>query len=212
MSAIRFFSLSTLFLSFVVASQAVTVNSRGVKNPSLYGIEFPGDARAYYGREAGVLSISKQEYVTSSFRVLEVNIVTNGPALLRIYHSRPLQPGELTSALSDAVQASGLPGASVIGTPMPSQLEAVTGRANAVVDTITSSTVVKEYPIATHAHTIEYRVSSRDELLALYDELTKHWLKAPAFYEDGQIVEAGENTQRTMKPRSLGGTLFTVTR
>jgi len=47
-------------------------------------------------------------------------------------------------------------------------------------------------------------------LLALHDELKKHWLKEPAFYEAGQIVDAEGNTQGEMKPRNLGGTLFRV--
>ena len=39
---------------------------------------------------------------------------------------------------------------------------------------------MKEYPTATHAKTIEYRVSKLDELLELYDQLEKHWRKNPA--------------------------------
>lgn len=189
---------------------AVEVVSRAIKNAALFGIEFPGDARSFYAREASVLSISKQEYVTAAFRVVEVNVVTNGPALLRIYHSRPLKPGELSSALTDAVEAAGVPGSSLIPQSLPPQVAAISQRAGQVADSITSQTVVKEYPHATHAHTIEFRVASRNELLALHDELKKHWLKEPAFYEAGQIVESSGGTQREMRPRNLGGTLFRV--
>jgi len=189
---------------------AVDVVTRAIKNAALFGIEFPGDARSYYAREASVLSISKQEYVTAAFRVVEVNVVTNGPALLRIYHSRPLKAGELSSALSDAAEASGAPGASIIPQTLPPQIAAMSQRLGQAADSITSQTVVKEYPLATHAHTIEFRVASRNELLALHDELKKHWLKEPAFYEAGQIVDAEGNSQGEMKPRNLGGTLFRV--
>ncbi|MFU8848494.1 MAG: hypothetical protein ACNA77_07230 [Opitutales bacterium] len=201
--------LATLFLLHLelVAVETIT---RGIKNPALFGIEFPGDARSFHAREASVLSISKQEYVTAAFRVLEVNIVTNGPALLRIYHSRPLRPGELQSALGDAAQASGLAGASMIQTPLPPQIKAMAERGANAADTLTSETVIKEYPLATHAHTIEFRVASRNELLALHDELKKHWLKEPAYYEGGQFVDESGATSREMKPRSLGGTLFKV--
>ena len=202
------FLLSTLLICQSLS--AVKVVTRGIKNPSIFGIEFPGDARSYHAREAGVLSISKQEYMTATFKVLEVNIVTNGPALLRIYHSRPLKPGELASALNGAAQASGIPGSSIVKTPLPPQIEAMAGRASKVADTITGDTVIKEYPTATHAHTIEFRVKSRKELLELHDELKKHWLKEPTFFENGQIVEEGENTKSEMKPRHLGGTLFKV--
>jgi hypothetical protein len=210
MSHLRPIVLLAITLLANTSLHAVEVVSRGIKNPALFGIEFPGDARSYHAREASVLSISKQEYVTAAFRVIEVNIVTNGPALLRIYHSRPLKPGELTSALGNVAQASGLPGSSIIQTPLPPQIESMANRANKVADTITSQTVIKEYPLATHAHTIEFRVSSRNELLALHDELTKHWLKEPTFYEGGQIVEEDGSTDRKRRPRSLGGTLFRV--
>lgn len=210
MSYFRLITLLATILLPLVPLNAVSVVTRGIKNPSLFGVEFPDDARSFHAREASVLSISKQEYVTAAFRVLEVNIVTNGPALLRIYHSRPLKPGELASALSDAPGAAGAPGGSIIQTPLPPQVKAMAGRAGLVADSITGQTVFKEYPIATHAHTIEYRVASRNELLELHNELRKHWLKEPTFFEDGQIVSEGESTESKMKPRSLGGTLFKV--
>jgi hypothetical protein len=209
----RFFlrpALAFFLLSLPLA--AVDVDSRGIKNRALFGIEFPGDSRSFHAREDAVLSISKQAYVTATFRVLEVNIVTDGPALLRIYHSRPLRPGELQEALGRAADASGLPGTSIIKTPLPPQVEAAARKSAETADSITSDTVIKEYPLATHAHTLEFRLASRNELLELHDELKKHWLKEPAYFEGGQIVEPGENTQSEMKPRSLGGTLFTVER
>ncbi|MFO8026584.1 MAG: hypothetical protein R6U56_02845 [Opitutales bacterium] len=210
MSQLQLIALFAATLLLTLPLNAVDVITRGIKNPALFGIEFPDDARSYHAREAGVLSISKQEYVTAAFRVLEVNIVTNGPALLRIYHSRPLKPGEVSGAFGRAAQASGLPAPSIIQTPLPPQVEAMAERGSEVADTITNQTVIKEYPLATHAHTIEFRVSSRNELLALHDELRKHWLKEPAYFEGGRMVEPDETTQKEMKPRSLGGTLFKV--
>lgn len=200
--------LLTLFLGEL---SAVSVTTRGIRNPQIYGIEFPGDARAYYGTEAGVQSISKQEYVTAAFRVTEINIVTQGTALLRIYHSRPLRAGELQQALGESMNAAGVPGgATIIQRPLPPQVQAMADRASGAAETATSTTVMKEYPIATHAHTIEFRIGSLDELLALHDELKKHWLKEPAYFEGGQIVDEADAVSKEMKPRSLGGTLFRV--
>ncbi len=202
-----------LCLLTALASQlhAVSVTTRGVKNPKVYGIEFPGDARAYYGSEEGVQSISKQEYVTATFRVTEINIVTQGTALLRIYHSRPLRAGELQQALGESMNAAGVPGgSSIIQRPLPPQVQAMADRASGAAEVATSTAVMKEYPIATHAHTIEYRIGSLDELLDLHDELKKHWLKEPAYFASGQIVAEDEAVSQEMKPRSLGGTLFQV--
>ncbi|HKK19340.1 MAG TPA: hypothetical protein VJ952_11730 [Opitutales bacterium] len=203
-----FFFAITVLLNLPL--HAVSVTTGGIRNQALFGIQFPGDARSYHAQEKAVLSISAQEYVTAAFRVLEVNIVTDGPALLRIYYSRALKPGELQAALGDTAAASGVPGSSIVKTPLPPQVEAMAGRASGMADSITSETVIKEYPIATHAHTIEFRVTSRSELLELHDELKKHWLKEPAFFENGQIIDGSEATNKEMKPRSLGGTLFTV--
>jgi len=200
-----------LLAAFAGELAAVSVTTRGVKNPQIYGIEFPGDARAYYGIEDGIQSISKQEYVTAAFRVTEINIVAQGTALLRIYHSRPLRAGELQQALGESMNAGGVPGgSSIIQRPLPPQVQAMADRASGAAETATSTAVMKEYPIATHAHTIEFRIGRIDELLELHDELKKHWLKEPAYFEGGQIVSEGEATSTEMKPRSLGGTLFRV--
>lgn len=206
----KFFSLLCL-ASLTSPLAAVSVNSGAIENKNIYGIEFPGDARSYYGSEKQIQSISTQEYITANFRVTELNIVTQSSALLRIYYSRPLRIGELQKALADGGKASGIPGgSSIIQRPLPAQVQAMADRASGAGDAITGTEVIKEYPSATHAHTIEYRIGSREELLELHDELKKHWLKEAAYYEDGQIVDADEATSTEMKPRHLGGTLFTV--
>ena len=204
--------LSTLLLAVLSCQvSAVSVTTRGVRNQAIYGIEFPEESRTYYGSEAGVQSISTQEYITTNFRVIELNIVTQGSALLRIYYSRPLRPDELQQAMSDGLGAAGIPsGSSIIQRPLPPQVQAMADRAAGVSEAVTGTEVIKEYPIATHAHTIEFRIGSREELLELHQEIKKHWLKEPAFFEGGQIVSEDKSTDKEMKPRSLGGTLFKV--
>ena len=199
-----------LLTAFGCQLSAVSVTTRGVRNQAIYGIEFPKESRTYYGSEAGVQSISTQDYITGNFRVIELNIVTQGTALLRIYHIRPLRPSELQQAMSDGLGATGIPGSSIIQRPLPPQVQAMADRAASVSEVVTGAEVIKEYPMATHAHTIEFRIGSRNELLELHEELKKHWLKEPAFFEGGQIISEDESTDKEMKPRSLGGTLFKV--
>ena len=211
MLSLRKILTGLLLTAFSCQLSAVTVTSRGVRNPAIYGIEFPEETRTYYGSEAAIQSISTQEYITSNFRVIELNVVTQGSALLRIYYSRPLRPGELQQAMSDSLGATGITGgSSIIQRPLPPQVQAIADRAASVSEAVTGTDVMKEYPIATHAHTIEFRIGSRDELLDLHQELKKHWLKEPAFFEGGQIVSEDKSTDKEMKPRSLGGTLFKV--
>ncbi|MGJ8640841.1 MAG: hypothetical protein ACSHYA_15735 [Opitutaceae bacterium] len=209
-SLLRTLALSLLFTA-TTSLIAVTVDSRGIRNKALFGIEFPEQTSDYVAQEAAISSISMQGYITTSFNVLEVNIVTNGSALVRIYHSRAIKPGELQEALSNGTSAAvGSSTSSIIQRPLPPKIQELADRAAGVEEAITSSTVIKDYPHATHAHTVEYRVSSRVELVDLYNELRKHWLKEPAFFEGGQIVDEENATEKEMKPRSLGGTLFKV--
>ena len=201
---------TTLLVCCLASSlSAVTVRTRAISNKALFGITFPDDSKEYYGKEAAIHSISKQEYITSGFRVVEVNIVTAGNGLLRIYHSRALKAGELQAALMDGASAAGVP-STIQRTPMPPGVQGMADRASGVAEAMTSDTVMKEYPLATHARTIEYRIQTRSELLDLFDELQKHWIKEPAYYEGGQIVNADESTSKKMEPRSLGGTRFIV--
>ena len=211
MLSLRKILITLLLTAFGCQLSAVSVTTRGVRNQAIYGIEFPKESRTYYGSEAGVQSISTQDYITGNFRVIELNIVTQGTALLRIYHIRPLRSGELQQAMSDGIGAAGIPGgSSIIQRPLPPQVQAMADRAASVSEVVTGTEVMKEYPMATHAHTIEFRIGSRNELLELYEELKKHWLKEPAFFEGGQIISEDESTDKEMKPRSLGGTLFKV--
>ncbi|MEM8866798.1 MAG: hypothetical protein AAGC73_00890 [Verrucomicrobiota bacterium] len=211
----RKLSIVTLLLTLLLiplSAQAVSVESDAIRNKAVFGIDFGSEGQAYYARENTIRSISKQEYVTASFKVIEINIVSDSHALLRIYYTRPLRIGELESALGRAVDSTGIPG--VAARPaLPAAVQEMADRASQPVRTLADTTVIKEYPIATHAHTIEYRISEEDELLDLFNELRKHWLKEPVLTEDGQsTTQTSEGTETTTKERlyTLGGTLFTI--
>lgn len=205
-------TLSFAFICFTSpALTAVTVDSAAIQNNAIFGIAFPDATRSYLAQEKAVSSISLQQYITSSFNVLELNIVTDGTALVRIYHSRAIKPSELQEALGNGASTAGVGGgSSIIQRPLSPGIQKLADRASGIQEAVTSSTVIKDYPHATHAHTVEYRVSSRTELLGLYSELRKHWLQEPAFFEGGQIVSPENAIDKEMKPRTLGGTLFTV--
>lgn len=190
---------------------ALEVKVGEIRNNAIFGIDFPDPGRAYYARESAVQSVSIQEYITASFHVLEVNIVTEGAALVRIYHSRPLAAHEVVGSANRAASATEAPGAALIRSPLPKNVETMIDQSvRNTAEAITETTVLKEYPVATHSRTIEFRIGSRPELLELYEELQKHLTREPAFYEDGRIIEAGGNTELQKTPRSLGGTLFRI--
>ena len=201
--------IAVLLCCWLTSLTAVTVRPNDIANNALFGITFASDSKAYYGKEGAVHSISTQEYITSGFRVVEINILTSGRGLLRIYHSRTLQPGELQAAMLDGASAAGMP-STLQRSPMPDGIQALADRASGIAEALTSDTVMKEYPIATHAGTIEYRVQTRRELLDLFDQLHKHWLKEPTEVEGASTVNEDGSTSQPMTPRSLGGTRFIV--
>lgn len=201
MLPLKRFPLCLLFLAISQAS-ALQVDQGALDEAAIFGIKFPEDSRAFFGHANRVQSISVQDYLTASFRVTELNIVNQGSALLRIYYSRPLRPGELQKALAAGARATGVPGGnSIMNSPISPQAEALAERAKGVSDAITGTEVLKEYPTATHAHTIEFRVGSRQELLALHEALIDHWTREPVTEDDDS-----EDPERL----SLGGTVFTV--
>jgi hypothetical protein len=201
--------LLAALLPLPVAALEVKVGE--IRNNAIFGIDFPGTSRAYYAREAAVQAVSIHEYITVSFHVLEINLVTEGAALLRIYHSRPLEADEVAGAGLRGARSTGAPGSTLIRSPLPKSVESMIDRsAGEAADAVTETTVMKEYPVATHSRTIEFRLSSRSELLELFEELQKHLIREPAYYEDGRIVDPGGRTETQQRPRSLGGTLFVV--
>jgi len=123
-------------------ANALTVKKNEIRNKSVFGITFPSEDRSYYGKEDNVQSVSIQEYVTATFHVLEVNVVSNGPALLRIYHSRPL-----SDLLTGAAQASELPRSDLIRSPLPKNVESmIDSIIRQTADLITDITIHQRIP------------------------------------------------------------------
>lgn len=203
-----YLKITLLSLLCVSLGHAVEVDTGSMENESIFAIAFPEGARGLAVKANNVSSISLQEYITASYRVVELNIVTNGSALIRIYYSRLLRPGEAQSALSDA--ASDMPGSSIIRSPMPGAVQKMTEKASGMADNATSNTVIKEYPLATHARTIEYRLRNRSDVTDLYDQLMAFWTSELMYFDkDGNLVDK-DAPGAEEKPASLGGTSFSV--
>lgn len=110
---------------------------------------------------SAITSLSQHEYlVEGAGKVSEVNIATFGSALARFYFLEPAVP-----------QAPGGVGQSAIDL-MKEKAEEAVGRVGAA-DLLTK--VVKSYPVATHAHTIEYRVASKETLTRLFKSAERSW-------------------------------------
>jgi len=106
-------------------------------------------------RVSSMVSVSMHEYVVDgAARVYEVNIDTTGNALIRYYYIEPIRlqsPIGLGQSAIDKLEDLKNEAQSRLG------LEEVARK------------VAKSYPTSTHAHTVEYRIDSRENLTKIYD-------------------------------------------
>jgi hypothetical protein len=108
-----------------------------------------------------IASISSHEYVVDgAARVTEVTVATNSSVEARFYYLEPVVPNTAvpgSATASDAAQQHLSDVASQAGTE-PVWMK-----------------VVKNYPTTTHAHTVEYRLTTKENLQQLYQNLAQAW-------------------------------------
>ncbi len=162
---------------FIVVALAVSVSAGAVAQDSaapappkwLWIANLPGGTVKV--RTQQVTSVSFSRYtVEGGFRVTELVIDTTGNNSIRIYaieHAIQAAGGNTApqtaiGALQDKVQEAANHAASVVG------------GADTVSD-MASTMVIKKYPEATHAHTIEYRVATPKEVYDIYRSADSAW-------------------------------------
>ena len=97
-----------------------------------------------------IVSVSIHEYLANGVaRVNEVNIDTAGSALVRFYFLEPLTPNSPIGFGQSAIDKA---------------KELLTEAAERAGQEEVWKKVVKDYPTSTHAHTIEYRVETKEQL------------------------------------------------
>ncbi len=112
---------------------------------------------------SSITSISQSQYVVDgSMRVTEVSVGTIGSVQGRFYYVEPLTPqsplGVGQSTLED----------------LKSRIEEVADRTGGEE---VWSKVIKNYPTTTHAHTVEFRLASAEQLAKLYQSLENSFLR-----------------------------------
>jgi len=110
---------------------------------------------------ATIASVSTHEYVVDAVaRVTEFTVGTNSAVVARFYYLEPMVPKSpvgLGQSVIDKVQQRTEEAASRTG------MEEVWKK------------VVKNYPTTTHAHTVEYRLDSLDQITKLQKSLENAW-------------------------------------
>ena len=109
-----------------------------------------------------VTSVSTHEYVVNpgTARVTELTIGTNGAVVARFYYIEPLAPKSpigLGQSIIDKVQE---------------KVEEAADRAD--VEQVWKK-VVKDYPLSTHAHTVEFRLDTLEKLTKLEKSVEDAW-------------------------------------
>ena len=131
--------------------------SERASNNRFWEAQLPGGS--YMVELAHLTSVSIHTYHVKGAVVHEVAIETMGAALTRIYAIQALGEDSEANVAKNLIQR---------GRELSKQAGE---RAGVDLDT----TVHKEYPLTTHAKTIEFRVVDKADLDQIYDSLTKAW-------------------------------------
>lgn len=128
------------------------------QNP-FWDCTLPGGSYTVALNKISVVSI--HEFNVPGGRVTEFNIVTEGSALARFYF------------MDAAIPAGGTAIAEVAKARL---LEVANTAADRTGTDRAWEKVMKDYPLATHAHTIEFRIPTKADLLALHDSAKRAWM------------------------------------
>lgn len=185
--------LLSLLAVAVVPLDAVKVKYDGLSNRRLFGIEMPTGMQSFYGRHENINSVSLQEYQAGPYSVTEVTIdMTGSPLQLRIYHTEMPTPADAKASISGTPTSVNIPPA------VQKAAEKGTERANKV-----QPPVIKDYPITTHAKTLEFRVNQKEELLNFYVEFVRT-------YTGVQGTGATGEDDKAAAARKMAGTIFLI--
>jgi len=126
---------------------------RRVKNAiALFSCTTPGGV--YKVAVRAITSVSTHEYMVEGTRVTELNIDSQGQSQVRFYYLEIL-PTEAPHGI-----AQGL---------LDKANEAVKGATEKAGAGDVWKKVVKSYPTSTHAHTIEYRLAEKADLMKIFE-------------------------------------------
>ncbi|MBV9658743.1 MAG: hypothetical protein JO295_11595 [Verrucomicrobia bacterium] len=122
--------------------------------------ELPGGT--YIVALRSIVALSSHEFIVDgAARVTEVNVATSSPVEVRFYYLEPITPNAGVSSTLDLLQEK---------VRQASQEATAHTGAEPVWQK-----VIKNYPTTTHAHTVEYRLASKDDLQRIFKSLEDCW-------------------------------------
>ena len=161
----------TLLLSLLlpaITSAAIITKLDAIPNSKIFGIEFSKGKQAYYGQVTTLSAISLQNYYTDLREVQEISIDMRGATQVRIYSTSLIDPDKEMTEAANVIPLEFIPHPSIPNVqPFQKIRDTVDGALNIMV--------YKEYPVATHAMTIEFKLKSHKEVINLFKHLTAAW-------------------------------------
>jgi hypothetical protein len=160
--------LLLLLLPLTALGQAPTATPAPVQSAlPLWRCTLPGGTYSVALRS--ITGVSSHEYlIDGGVRVTEVNIATSGSLLARFYYLEPI--------------TNPVPGLPAAGTLEKAQALLVEGANRTGADVWKK--VLKSYPTSTHAHTVEYRLESKESVTALFNSVESSFrLQKPGAYQ-----------------------------
>ncbi len=148
--------LMALLLAPTLAFAQAATPAAGTPLPAntaipMWRCTLPGGA--YEVALRSIIAVSTHEYIVDGVaRVTEVNIDTAGSLLARFYYLEPNTPNAPTS----------------IGAATLEKTQQLLSAGSDTTGQDAWKKVVKNYPATTHAHTVEFRLTSKDQAQALY--------------------------------------------
>ncbi|MFC4990694.1 hypothetical protein [Rubritalea tangerina] len=125
--------------------------------PRFWEANLPGGQ--YMVSLARISSISMSTYHVKGMVVHEVDIETMGSALARFY----------------AIEVAGESNGSNVASNLIDRAKDIGREAGEKAGVDPDTTVTKEYPITTHAKTVEFRVVDKADLKEIYKSVSKAW-------------------------------------
>jgi len=152
--------LLLVFLPALLRGQSPSPTPDTPSDRGVWRAEMPGGT--FVVALSAITSVSSHEYVVdNTARVTEVTVATLGSVIGRFYFLEPNTP-----------QSPAGIGQSTINFVQEKLTEAADRTGSDAW-----KKVVKSYPTSTHAHTVEYRVESRETLQKLYKSVENAWLR-----------------------------------
>lgn len=164
--------LAILFLAtpgFAQDPMAIARDNENLARAGIYCIQT--SSNTYFVKMATISSINMHDYIVDGAAlVTELTISTSSSEVVRFYCLEPIIPQSPIGV-----------GQSVIDKATEKVNEAIerTGQGE------TLRKVVKNYPLTTHAHTVEYRLQNKDQLNKIYGAILWRWVcgQGPFYYK-----------------------------